>query len=202
MKKILLYGWLLWLFFLSNSLPAFTQARSKQVSIEHFILGTDVPSSIMLQEIYMGRLITPDAVNNKIQTAFEETFVNVDNSEWYGLDKHYKQFAVRFSYSNNQSGVAVFTKSGYLIYSAVSITENQLPENYSRIIHADFNKYTIVDIMQLTIDRRLLWLVELQDARYNILFVHLEDGVLNTLNRYDCKKIRYRKKDTVPLAER
>jgi hypothetical protein len=200
MKKIPLYGCLLWLFSLYGCMSALIPTRSKEVSIEHFILSNDVPSSAVLKEVNMGRQITADAVNPKIQTAFEKKFENVDYSEWYALDKKYKQFTVRFLY-NNQYAAAVYSKGGYLLYSAAPVSENQLPDEYSKLISAYFSKYKIINIMELTIDLRHLWLVELQDARYNILFLDAEDGVLTELNRYECQKIRYRKKITVPVLK-
>jgi hypothetical protein len=194
MKKIRLYGLLLWPVLLSACMTAFKNEK-EPLKIERFKVGTEFPSTLQLKEVKMGRMITIDAVDGRIQSAFEKQFINGSNSVWYSLDKSYTQFGVRFRY-NNQYAVAVFTRRGYLIYSAVRITESQLSHDYRKLVYANFRKYVIVDITELKIDRRLLWVLELRDASYNTTFIYIEDGVLDILNQYKCKRIKHHKNDT------
>ena len=169
----------------------------KALSIEVFLPGINLPSGAALKEAYMGRQITRDAVNDEIKKSFEKKYPNASNSDWYGINRRYTRFGVRFNY-NDQCAVAVFTKHGYLIYSASPVAEDQLSPEDRKLVHSNFKKYKILSIMELTVDTRLLWILEMQDASYNTVFVHLEDGTVEEINRYDCKKVRYRKKYTIP----
>jgi len=197
MKRISMHSLLLWLLLFCNCVPAFTQTGRKALSIEAFLPGINLPSGAALKEAYMGRQIMGDAVNDEIKTAFVKRYPDASSSDWYGLNKRYTRFGVRFNY-NDQCAVAVFTKQGYLIYSASPIAEDQLSEEDRKLVQNNFEKYKIVGIMELTVYARLLWIIEMHDASYNTVFVHLEDGTVEEINRYDCKKARYRRKYTIP----
>ena len=197
MKNTPLHSLLLWLLLFCSCMPAFTQTGRKALSIEAFLPGIDLPSSVLLKEAYMGRQITRDAVNDEIATTFEKEYPNASNSDWYGLNRRYTRFSVRFNY-NDQCAVAVFTKHGHLIYSAIPIPEDQLSREDGNLVHSNFRKFKIVSIMELRVDGRLLWIIEMHDALLNKVYVHLEDGTLEEIERYDCKKVRYRKKHTIP----
>jgi hypothetical protein len=180
-------------------MSAFAQTGRKALSIEAFLPGINLPSGAALKEAYMGRQITGDAVNDEIKTAFEKKYPDASNSDWYGLNKRYTRFGVRFN-DNDQCAVAVFTKQGYLIYSASPIAEDQLSQEDRNLVNTTFSKYDIVSVMELTVYARLMWIVEMHDASYNTIFVHVEDGTVEEINHYDCKKARYRKKYAIPYS--
>lgn len=181
MKAMPWFGFIMWLLFIAVYKSAFAQA-GKQQTLKELVLCQAPPASFILQQIHMGELLKAGAVCDKVQNAFDKTFVHESTSDWYALDKKYKLFGVRFL-NNDQYAIAVFTKRGNLVYAVVSIPEKELDRQVCKIIRSNYADDTITNVLKVTTGFRDIYLVQLQDGNH-VASIYVENGCLNVLQEY------------------
>jgi hypothetical protein len=181
MKRTNVYCFLIPLLFNTGCASLFIRTKNDS-ALEPIVLGHTIPIGTGIAEIKMGTSIKTDAVTDKIQQAFSKKFPNVTNSAWYGINKKHTLFGVRF-WRNDTCGLAVFLRSGYLVYSAMLVPESRLSNAYRKLIRGNYTDYAILNILEVSLDNRTMWVVQLQNAG-NAVVVCLENGFLEVVKDY------------------
>jgi len=122
-------------------------------------------------------LKVPEKVWNNFSNYFNGAFV----TKWYEINKKY---LVKFMLDESENR-ALFTRKGALVYHISYGYENILSDDIRDLIKRDYAGYEIRKAIKITEDRRLVWLLTLEDSNH-LLLIRLEDGVpeeLEELNK-------------------
>jgi hypothetical protein len=119
-------------------------------------------------------------VPQKVWRNFREYFSDTENPSWYMVNK---DFLIKFMTDDNLNH-ALFTKRGNLVYHISYGYEKNLPEDIRRLVKSSYYDYNIIRAIKVTEANRLIWIVNLEDAR-NLILVRLEEGELEEVQKIE-----------------
>ena len=117
-------------------------------------------------------------IPEKVWKNFRKYFANAENPTWYMINK---DFLIKFMTDENLNH-ALFTKRGNLIYHISYGYENNLPENIRKQVKSTYYDYDISRAIKVTEADRVIWLVNLEDAK-NLILVRLEEGEMEEVQK-------------------
>lgn len=123
-------------------------------------------SSLMAQDLPASRV--PSAVTD----AFAQEFTNPTDVDW---EKEKKNFEVEFELEGVDHK-ALFSPEGKLLMTKRDLRERDLPTAISHKIAADYSRYTIDDVDQVTAEGKTYYQVELDGTFRDRKVVYTEDG--------------------------
>ena len=123
---------------------------------------------------------TSTSLNAKLNKVFNEYFQGATHLRWYEIDKKY---LVKFIL-NDQENRALFTRSGNLVYHISYGSEKDLPADVRQLVKSTYYDQTITRIFKVSQDKRLIWVVSLEDKK-NYIMVRVEDNELEETQRME-----------------
>jgi hypothetical protein len=117
-------------------------------------------------------------IPEKVWKNFREYFGNAENPTWYMTNKN---FLIKFMTDDNINR-ALFTKRGDLIYHISYGYEKNLPEDIRRQVKSTYYDYDITRAIKVTEADRVIWVVNLEDAK-NLILVRLEEGEMEEVQK-------------------
>jgi len=123
---------------------------------------------------------TQKTIPEKVWKNFRKYFANAENPTWYMANKN---FLIKFM-TDDKLNRALFTKRGSLIYHISYGYEKNLPEDIRRQVKSTYYDYTITRAIRVNEATRLIWVVNLEDAK-NLILVRLEDGEMEEVQKLE-----------------
>jgi hypothetical protein len=121
---------------------------------------------------------TQKNIPEKVWNSFHGYFANAQDPKAYQLNKDY---LVKFMTDENLNH-AVFTKGGELIYHITYGLEKNLPADVHDAVKSVYYNYQITRAIKVTDGTRVVWVVNLEDAKHLIL-VRSENGEVEEVQR-------------------
>ena len=173
-------------FFLAIALSITCYAQnSMEPALEHSLAAASLPISVRLNEIKPGGMIAKDAVNDKIQRAFNKSFSNAKNDQWIFIKKNV--FGVSFD-NNGRYSRAAYTKGGAMLYSVIQSSEKHLTKENRKAIKSNYFEYDITNVVEVASNGQTVWIVNLQNEE-NLVVVRVANGSLDELASYTLPKL-------------
>lgn len=132
-------------------------------------------AQIVLPEVTITRLRN---VPEKVDEAFQTTFKDAEEPEWYLANKN---FLVKFI-NNDMKNSALYRKNGQLVYNISYGYEKDLPQNVSNLVKRKYKDYNIVVAFNVKQEGRNIWVVNLEDDK-NIVMARVEEGIVDEASR-------------------
>ncbi len=183
MKKIFLSTLALSLLVVTATTAAFSQTN-ETVHFKPAHLPA-LPVSIADPEKSSG-MVKVDAVNDKIQNAFDRSFTGATDAKWFALNDKKNVLAVYFDYNGRYSRAA-YTKNGYMLYSVIQASEKLLPKENRSVIKSNFVDYDITNVAEVTSIGQTVWIVNLKNGE-EIAILRVADGSYDEIARYTTLK--------------
>jgi len=117
-------------------------------------------------------------VPEKVWKNFRKYFASAQNPTWYMINK---DFLIKFMTDDNLNR-ALFTKRGNLIYHISYGYEKNLPEDIRKQVKSTYYDYDISRAIKVTEADRVIWVVNLEDAK-NLILVRLEEGEMEEVQK-------------------
>ena len=121
---------------------------------------------------------TQKTIPEKVWNNFHSYFANAQDPIWYTTNKNY---LVKFMTDDNVNH-ALFTKRGYFVYHISFGYEKNLPEDVRDAVKSVYYKYQITRAIKVTDGNRLVWLINVESAKYLVL-VRVENGEIEELDQ-------------------
>lgn len=118
------------------------------------------------------------AVPPKVWDNFYKYFSNAQDPKWYMVNKNY---LIKFMTDENLNH-ALFTKRGQLVYHISYGYEKSLPSEIRDQVRHSYYDYNITRAIKVTEADRVIWVVNLEDAK-NLILVRLEAGDMEEVQK-------------------
>lgn len=122
---------------------------------------------------------TQKTVPEKVWNNFRAYFANAENPKWFGVNK---DFLIRFM-TDEDLNHALFTKRGNLVYHISFGYETSMPKDIRDQVRSTYYDYNITRAIKVTEANRLIWVINLEDAK-NLILVRLENGDMEEVQRF------------------
>lgn len=116
----------------------------------------------------------------KTWRSFASYFPGAYNSRFYKVNKDWLGKFIL----HNQENRALFTKKGYLVYHISYGYEENLPDDIRRQIKSEYYDYTITRAIKVEEDKRVIWVVNVENAK-ELILLRLEDGNMENVQQID-----------------
>jgi hypothetical protein len=143
--------------------------------------NTALAQGVTFRELPLVRISASSTivpVNAKINKAFDHTFKDASNLRWYEIDKN---FLVKFD-MNDRENRALFSRKGALVYHITYGEESFLPAGVRHMVRSSYYDQRITRVLRVMQEKRLIWIIHLEDARECIL-ARVEDGEIEETKR-------------------
>jgi hypothetical protein len=121
---------------------------------------------------------TQKKVPEKVWSSFHSYFANAQYPKCYEINKEY---LIKFMTDENVNH-ALFTKKGEFVYHISFGHENSMPEEVKDAVKSVYYNYQITRAIKVTDGTRLVWVVNLEDAKHLIL-ARTENGEVEEVQR-------------------
>jgi hypothetical protein len=121
---------------------------------------------------------TQKTVPEQVWKSFHQYFANSQNIKWYMVNK---DFLIKFMTDENLNH-ALFTKRGNLVYHISYGYEKSLPAEIREQVKSTYYDYDIIRAIKVTEADRVIWVVNLEDAK-RLILVRLEEGDMEEVQR-------------------
>jgi hypothetical protein len=111
-----------------------------------------------------------EMVTKKTQAQFYRLFSTAEDVRWFNREK---RFFAKFS-MDDQDHVALFTKSGALVYHNSYGFEKNLPTSTRQLIKSVYFDYAITRVVKVEEQNRTVWVVNMEDEK-SIIIVRVEN---------------------------
>lgn len=136
------------------------------------ILAASILTLSVMGSSLMAQDIPASQVPSVVSSAFAQEFTNPTDVDW---EKDRKNFEVDFELEGVDHK-ALFSPEGQLLMSKKDLREGDLPTAVTQKITADYAKFTIDDVDQLTVEGKTYYQVELDGTFRDRKLVFAEDG--------------------------
>lgn len=144
-------------------------------SVILFLMVSSASAQVVLPEVTITRLRN---VPEKVDEAFQTTFKQAEEPEWYMANKNY---LVKFI-NNDMKNNALYRKNGQMVYNISYGYEKDLPQNVSNLVKRKYKDYEIVVAFNVKQEGRDIWVVNLEDDK-NLVIARVEEGVVDEASR-------------------
>ena len=121
---------------------------------------------------------TQKHIPEKVWTNFHSYFANAQDPQAYEINKDY---LIKFMTDENVNH-AVFTKGGEFVYHISFGHEKNMPEDVKDAVKAVYYNYEITRAIKVTDGKRLIWVVNLENAKHLVL-ARTENGEVEEVQR-------------------
>jgi hypothetical protein len=121
---------------------------------------------------------TQKTVPEKVWNSFHSYFVNAQDPKAYEINKEY---LIKFMTDENVNH-ALFTKGGEFVYHISFGHEKNMPEDVKDAVKSVYYNYEITRAIKVTDGKRLIWVVNLENAKHLIL-ARTENGEVEEVQR-------------------
>jgi len=121
---------------------------------------------------------TQKKVPEKVWNNFHSYFANAQDPQVYVINKEY---LIKFMTDENVNH-ALFTQSGEFVYHISFGFEKNMPEDVQDAVKSVYYNYEITRAIKVTDGRRLVWVVNVENAKH-IILVRSENGEVEEVQR-------------------
>ena len=121
---------------------------------------------------------TQKHIPEKVWDSFHGYFANAQDPKAYEINKDY---LIRFMTDENVNH-ALFTKGGEFVYHISFGLEKNMPEEVRDAVKSVYYNYDITRAIRVTDGRRLVWVVNLENAKHLVL-ARMENGEVEEVQR-------------------
>jgi len=121
---------------------------------------------------------TKKTIPEHVWKSFESYFANAQNPTWYSINKNY---LIKFMTDDNLNH-ALFTEKGKLVYHISYGYEKNLPTDVRKLVKSSYYDYDITRAIKVTEGNRLIWVVNLEDAK-TLVLVRVEQDEMEEVQR-------------------
>lgn len=119
-------------------------------------------------------------VNIKVQKAFTRAYGVNASQNWIAVDKNF----LNSFYADGIRTNTLYSRNGYLIYSIVYGTEEQLPGNLKEMVKDNYCNYDITSVTEVKENNRHIWVVQLQNSK-EVITARIEDDEIEQVQQFN-----------------